>query len=624
MKRRLAVLLALTLTFASLSPAGAAAAEATTAQAQIVEDVYVTEEIAGEEAAQEEPAPESEESAQEAAAVTGAAEEETQAVVEEKEETKEQGEDETEDAAAAGTTAASAETAQEEEPAEPAEEAPAENATEEAAVIEEAVVEEVAVEAKKATRTGEYFQTNPKNGKKSLYDNGKLQEGKGWYTHANGNTYYIDAEGAVATGFVRLSGKTYYFWDSRCKTRSALGVMMTGWHTIDGHKYYFNIADTKSRANGAMYTGWRKVGGKMYFFANSLFPSLPVGTMVTGFKTIEGKKYYFGTDGVRRTGFEEIDGKKYYFVDKNYSEYTAAKEGMMLTYSKKIGGKYYYFSQYGYCRTGWVKVGKLAAFFKDDGTAAIGWKEKNGNWYYLKETGIAQTGWLKLSADSIFYLKGANAGRMINEPTVMSNGKLYFFGEDGRRATTEGWKGNGAYYYYTYANGTCAVNTTIDKIKLDEYGRTTMTKMDMKAQGYSSNTNYLILVDKSTYTVCVYKGKKGAWLRIKGEWPCTHGGSLTPEGEKTIKGRLTKRSETWGWADFEYSSAAFTMELSSGNFMHSVLFEKGTRGNPYNQWIMDNNMYRNYSKGCIRLQLQNAEWVWDNIPSGTKVVVYRS
>ena len=148
--------------------------------------------------------------------------------------------------------------------------------------------------------------------------------------------------------------------------------------------------------------------------------------------------------------------------------------------------------------------------------------------------------------------------------------------------------------------------------------------MDMKAQDYSSNTNYLIMVDKSTYTVCIYKGKKGSWLRIKGEWPCTHGGSLTPEGEKTIVGRLTKRSETYGWADFQYSSAAFTMELSSGNFMHSVLFEKGTRGNPYDHWIMDPDMYRNYSKGCIRLQLPNAEWVWDNIPKGTKVVVYRS
>ena len=244
--------------------------------------------------------------------------------------------------------------------------------------------------------------------------------------------------------------------------------------------------------------------------------------------------------------------------------------------------------------------------------------------YYLKENGFSRTGWLKLNSSSIFYLKGSNYGRMADAPTKMSDGKLYFFNSDGRRATTEGWKAISPYYYYTYADGTCAVNTTIDGIKLDSNGRTKLTKMDMKAQGYDSDTNYLILVDKSTYTVCIYKGRKGAWVRVKGEWPCTHGGSSTPEGEKYIVGRLTKRSETYGWADFKYSSAAFTMELSSGNFIHSVLFEKGTRGNPYNEWIMDPDMYMNYSKGCIRLQLPNAEWVWDNVPKGTKVVVYRS
>ena len=84
MKRRLAVLLALTLTFATLSPAGAIAAEAD--QAQTIEYVSVEEESAGEEAEpeQEELVPESEESAQEATTVT-IAEEETPLVATPKE-----------------------------------------------------------------------------------------------------------------------------------------------------------------------------------------------------------------------------------------------------------------------------------------------------------------------------------------------------------------------------------------------------------------------------------------------------------------------------------------------------------------------------------------------------------
>ena len=470
------------------------------------------------------------------------------------------------------------------------------------------------------------FWRNPADGKRYYFNKNGVKLKNRWLHHTDGNTYYLGADGAAYEGFKKIDGKTYFFWDSRCKTKKPQGAMMTGWQLINGKRFFFADSRYPAFDPGVMLTGWRKIQGNMYFFANSIYPSLTTGTVVTGLRTIDGRKYYFNGSGVRQTGFQKVGDKTYYFVDKQYSAYTSSKEGVMLTGSKKIGSSYYFFNEYGVMKeNGWVKYNGLVGHFKADGKATTGWKEKNeGDWYYLKENGFAQTGWLRLSSTSIFYLKGADFGRMINEPTVMSNGKLYFFDKDGRRATSQGWKAYAPYYYYTYADGTCAVNKTVDGIKLDENGRTTLTKMDMKAQEYSSNTNYLILVDKSTYTVCIYKGKKGSWVRIKGEWPCTHGGSSTPEGEKTIVGRLTKRSEVYGWADFKYSSAAFTMELSSGNFIHSVLFEKGTRGNPYNEWVMDPDMYRNYSKGCIRLQLPNAEWVWDNIPKGTKVVVYRS
>ena len=631
MKRRLAVLLALTLTFASLSPAGALAAEAEQPQEQVVEYVSAETEAADQEAEPETEEPEiaAVESEQEAAA------EEPEIAAEQEAPAEEEAQETSEAADTAATEAADeastdAEIAEEEEPVAAEEgELITDEIAAETAVIEEPIVEEIAVEAKEAARTSAYFWRNPKDGKRYYFNkNGVKQKGKGWITFTDGNRYYIGADGAAYEGFKKIGGNTYYFWDTRCKAKRPQGSMVTGWQLINNKKFFFADDRYPAFGKGVMLTGLRRIQGKLYYFANVKYPSLTEGTMLTGWRTIDSRKYYFGSDGVRRTGFQEIDGKTYYFVDKQYSAYASSKEGIMLTGSKKIGGKYYYFSPNGIMKYHqWVRYNGLLGYFHQDGTARTGWKEKedgSGNWYYLKENGFAQTGWLKLSSDSIFYLKGADAGRMVNEPTVMSDGKLYFFDKDGRRATTQGWKAYAPYYYYTYANGTCAVNKTIDGIKLDENGRTTLTEMDMKAQDYSSNTNYLILVDKSTYKVCIYKGKKGAWTRIKGEWPCTHGGSLTPEGEKTIVGRLTKRSEVYGWADFEYSSAAFTMELSSGNFMHSVLFEKGTRGNPYDRWIMDPDMYRNYSKGCIRLQLPNAEWVWDNIPKGTKVVVYRS
>jgi hypothetical protein len=238
---------------------------------------------------------------------------------------------------------------------------------------------------------------------------------------------------------------------------------------------------------------------------------------------------------------------------------------------------------------------------------------------------------VKTAPKAADYLDKADKGAMTVGPKKLPSGKIVFFDTEGRRATTAGWKPFGEYYYYTNKSGPCYVNTTIKGIKLDALGRTKMSTMDMKAQGYSSNTNYLVLCDKSTYTVCIYKGSKGHWTRIKGPWNCTHGGSRTPaytsDGKEkyiTFTGRLTKRSAAYGWGDFEYTSAAFCMNLSSGNFFHSVLFNKGSRSNPYNLSPVDGQLGTNWSHGCIRLALPNAEWVWDNIPAGTRAVVYNS
>ena len=41
-----------------------------------------------------------------------------------------------------------------------------------------------------------------------------------------------------------------------------------------------------------------------------------------------------------------------------------------------------------------------------------------------------------------------------------------------------------------------------------------------------------------------------------------------------------------------------------------------------NGTIQDNRTGIPLSHGCVRLEIQYAKWIYDNIPSGTKVVVY--
>ncbi|MCT8976711.1 L,D-transpeptidase [Clostridium sp. CX1] len=51
----------------------------------------------------------------------------------------------------------------------------------------------------------------------------------------------------------------------------------------------------------------------------------------------------------------------------------------------------------------------------------------------------------------------------------------------------------------------------------------------------------------------------------------------------------------------------------SGNYLfHSVLYNKSDK-------LVDGRLGYNISHGCIRLSLENAKYIYDNIPSGTAI-----
>lgn len=604
------MLLALSLTFTMLPAGYASAAEtpeavemtvedSTNEEAEVVEetndDAVVEEATAGETTLVEDTEDTTEGQTEEQVEVIPETVTEEPVVVENTDDTE---------AAQTGSTEINTELADPEEP--------------EVAEVTEAVTDAKAVSSNKAY-AGKVVKIS---GKRYGFDKNGDVVTNSWFSYG-GKTYYLGADGAALTGWQTIGNKVFYFGVSDNDTLK-MGAMAIGMTQVDGKTYIF--ADSKNFPNnklGMRLSGFRKYNGKVYYL------SPDNGVMQTGWKTIQGYKYYFGTNGVRREGFQKVGSKKYYFAPYSFDK---KHPGRMVTGISKIGGKYYYLNKYGVLKTGWIVDNGVRGWYDGNGAAGkTGWKKKGDEWFYMKANGMARTGWLKLNATSTYFLDKAAKGAMVVGPKKLPSGKIVFFDTEGRRATTEGWKGFGEYYYYTNKYGTCYVNKTIDGIKLDSLGRTKMSTMDMKAQGYSSNTNYLVLCDKSTYTVCIYKGSKGHWTRIKGPWNCTHGGSRTPaytsDGKEkyiTFTGRLTKRSATWGWGDFEYTSAAFCMNLSSGNFFHSVLFNKGSRSNPYNLSPVDGNLRTNWSHGCIRLALPNAEWVWDNIPAGTRAVVYNS
>lgn len=132
-----------------------------------------------------------------------------------------------------------------------------------------------------------------------------------------------------------------------------------------------------------------------------------------------------------------------------------------------------------------------------------------------------------------------------------------------------------------------------------------------KAQSYGSSTKWLILVDTKKNKVGIYSGSKNNWTQTK-YWSCTSGARRTP----TVKGTFTVKGKGLRFGSSSYTCWYYTQFY--GNYLfHSVLYKPGSKTT-----IKDGRLGINASHGCVRLSLSNAKWIYDNIPKGTKVVIY--
>ncbi|WP_417229670.1 L,D-transpeptidase family protein [Thermophilibacter sp.] len=126
----------------------------------------------------------------------------------------------------------------------------------------------------------------------------------------------------------------------------------------------------------------------------------------------------------------------------------------------------------------------------------------------------------------------------------------------------------------------------------------------------SSSTGWLIAVNTSTCRVGIYQGSYGNW-QLKYYWACSPGKASTP----TVVGDFTVQNK--GYVFGSGYSCYYWTQFYGDYLFHSVLYNPGTFQ------IQDGRLGQNLSHGCVRLALENAKWIYDNIPRGTKVVVYR-
>jgi lipoprotein-anchoring transpeptidase ErfK/SrfK len=137
--------------------------------------------------------------------------------------------------------------------------------------------------------------------------------------------------------------------------------------------------------------------------------------------------------------------------------------------------------------------------------------------------------------------------------------------------------------------------------------------MDWKAQGYASSTGYAILVDCSHHLVSIYKGYQNHWTRIQ-RYSCGDGAARTP----TKKGVFTVGIKERYFGSSSYR-CWYATQFSGNYLFHSVLYYPASTPS---RVIPGKQLGRGVSHGCVRLALNDAKWIYDNIPRNTRVVVY--
>ena len=117
----------------------------------------------------------------------------------------------------------------------------------------------------------------------------------------------------------------------------------------------------------------------------------------------------------------------------------------------------------------------------------------------------------------------------------------------------------------------------------------------------------------AAHRVGVFKGSKYNWADAK-YYKCCVGKPSTP----TISGTYYIKSRG-KYFDTGTKGRCWYFTQINGNYLfHSVIYDR----QPSPKKIIDNSMDAAVSHGCVRLDLENAKWIYDNIPKNTKVIIY--
>ena len=162
---------------------------------------------------------------------------------------------------------------------------------------------------------------------------------------------------------------------------------------------------------------------------------------------------------------------------------------------------------------------------------------------------------------------------------------------------------NGANYVLKLKNASATQLVSFEKTTYIPPMPSDRKAMQDRVWGYSSGTQWLIAVDRSTHRVGVFKGSANNWS-LQYWWSCVTGAPSTP----TITGYY----RTTGGKRMSLSTdsrAKWCTQIWNGYFFHTILNSDAELGN-------------SLSHGCLRMSYPSAQWIYSNVYAGTAVLIY--
>lgn len=324
-----------------------------------------------------------------------------------------------------------------------------------------------------------------KVGSQNLYFNDKGVQVKNRFFQVGDATYYTNNDGDVLRGAQTVNGDDLYFDESGKQVK---GNFVTN---PDGTRSYYDaitgvkLVDTTVVVNGETYnvdekgvatkahtSGFYTTGDNNWFYADSH------GHNVTGAQFINGQDLYFESTGKQVKGdfVTNTDGTRSFY-------HWNTGDKLVSTFFTTGNDKWYYADAKGYVVTGAQEINGQKLYFGADGKQVKGGFAPNANGtrsFYHGATGDKLVSTFFTSGDNNWYYADAKGEVVVGEQTI--NGQHLYFDQTGRQvkgATAS--NPDGSISYYDVHTGDKAVNRWI-KIPSGQW-----VYFNSEGKGYMSN-----------------------------------------------------------------------------------------------------------------------------------------